>query len=100
MTDQFTLSVLDQSPIREGGTAADALRESVELARLAERLGYSRYWVAEHHNTGALARTSPGILIGQIAPPPRPIRVGSGGGGPPPPPPVGSGPEVPPPGTL
>src|SRR5438046_2461156 len=79
MNDQFTLSVLDQSPIREGGTAADALRESVELARLAERLGYSRYWVAEHHNTGAFAGTSPEILIGQIAAATRSIRVGSGG---------------------
>ena len=43
------LSVLDQSPIRKGGTAADAVAESLELARLCDRLGYLRYWVAEHH---------------------------------------------------
>src|SRR5918912_217993 len=73
------LSVVDQSPVREGGTAAEALRESVRLAQVAERLGYIRYWVAEHHNAGAFAGTSPEILIGQIAAATRSIRVGSGG---------------------
>jgi luciferase family oxidoreductase group 1 len=75
----LTLSVLDQSPIREGGTAARALRESVELARTAERFGYRRYWVAEHHNTASFAGTAPEILIGQIAASTSTIRVGSGG---------------------
>src|SRR5919206_1685878 len=77
--DGLTLSVLDQTPVREGGTAAEALRESGQLAQLAERLGYARYWVAEHHNTGAFAGTSPEILVGQIAAATRTIRVGSGG---------------------
>ncbi|HLY64858.1 MAG TPA: LLM class flavin-dependent oxidoreductase [Chloroflexota bacterium] len=76
---QLTLSVLDQSPVRCDGTAADALRESVELAKAAERLGYARYWVAEHHNSAGFAGTSPEILIGQIAANTKSIRVGSGG---------------------
>jgi luciferase family oxidoreductase group 1 len=75
----LTLSVLDQSPVRQGGTAADALRESVRLAQVAERLGYARYWVAEHHNSGSFAGNSPEILIGQIAAATKSIRVGSGG---------------------
>ncbi|MSQ12016.1 MAG: LLM class flavin-dependent oxidoreductase [Dehalococcoidia bacterium] len=73
------LSVVDQSPLRRGGTAAQALRESVELAQVAERSGYSRYWVAEHHNIGSFAGTSPEILVGQIAARTSSIRVGSGG---------------------
>ena len=73
------LSVVDQSPMRRGGSAAEALRESVQLAQIAEKLGYSRYWVAEHHNAGSFAGTSPELLIGQIAANTRSIRVGSGG---------------------
>ena len=73
------LSVLDQSPIRSGGTAADAIGETVELAQVAERLGYCRYWLAEHHSHGAFAGTSPEVLIGQIAATTKTIRVGSGG---------------------
>ena len=73
------LSVLDQSPIRSGGTAANAIGETVQLAQAAERLGYHRYWVAEHHSNGAFAGTSPEILIGQIASTTQTIRVGSGG---------------------
>lgn len=65
--------------MRLGGTAADALRETVELARVAERLGYHRYWVAEHHNATSFAGTSPEVLIGLIAAQTRRIRVGSGG---------------------
>ena len=76
---ELTLSVTDQSPIRKGGTAADALHESVRLAQAVEGLGYARYWVAEHHNTGSFAGTSPEILIAQIAAATRAIRVGSGG---------------------
>ncbi len=75
----LTLSVVDQSPIRRGGAAADALHESVRLAQIAERLGYARYWVAEHHYTGSFAGTSPEILVGQIAAATNTIRVGSGG---------------------
>ena len=79
MATKLTLSVVDQSPMRKGGTAADALRESVKLAQIAEKLGYQRYWVAEHHNSGAFSGTSPELLIGQIAAKTRTIRVGSGG---------------------
>jgi luciferase family oxidoreductase group 1 len=74
-----TLSVLDQSPIRAGGTATQALQETLQLAEAADRLGYRRYWVAEHHNSGGLAGASPEILIGAIAAHTRQIRVGSGG---------------------
>jgi luciferase family oxidoreductase group 1 len=73
------LGVLDQSPIPEGSTAGQALRNTVELARLAEELGYGRYWVAEHHGTPALACASPEVLIGPIAAATSRIRVGSGG---------------------
>src|SRR5438105_15903777 len=79
VSSELTLSVVDQSPVRQGGTAADALRETVRLAQCAERFGYTRYWVAEHHNTGTFAGTSPEILIGQIAAATNSIRVGSGG---------------------
>jgi len=73
------LSVLDQSPVPSGSTASEALRNSIDLAVLAERLGYHRYWVAEHHATTALAGASPEILIGQIAAATSTMRVGSGG---------------------
>ena len=73
------LSVLDQSPISEGSTGGDALRNSIDLAQLSESLGYSRYWVAEHHATPMLASPSPEALIGPIAALTSRIRVGSGG---------------------
>ncbi len=75
----LTLSVLDQSPVRSGGTPADAVRETLELARAADRLGYHRYWVAEHHGTHGLAGCAPEILIPRIAEVTRRMRVGSGG---------------------
>ena len=78
-SSEITLSVVDQSPIRKGGRPSDALGESVKLAQHAETLGYSRYWVAEHHNSSSFAGTSPEILIGQIAAQTSAIRVGSGG---------------------
>jgi luciferase family oxidoreductase group 1 len=73
------LSVLDQAPISEGSTGAEALRNSVDLARFAETLGYERYWVAEHHGTPALACASPEALIGPIGANTSRMRVGSGG---------------------
>ena len=73
------LSVLDQAPISEGSTAADALRNSVDLGRLADELGYHRHWVAEHHGTPALACAAPEVLIEAIAAATTRIRVGSGG---------------------
>lgn len=79
MSKKLTLSVVDQSPIRKGGTAADALHETIELAAATEKLGYERFWVAEHHNVGNFAGTSPELMIGQIAARTNSIRVGSGG---------------------
>ena len=73
------LGVVDQSPVRAGGTAADALRETIALAVATEAMGYERYWVAEHHNAPNFAGTSPEILVGQIAAHTQRIRVGSGG---------------------
>jgi luciferase family oxidoreductase group 1 len=75
----YTLSVLDQSPIAEGKTAADALADTLDLARHCDALGFSRYWVAEHHASPALAGAAPEALIGPIALTTRRIRVGSGG---------------------
>tara|TARA_B100000676_G_scaffold40892_1_gene38828 strand:+ start:936 stop:2042 length:1107 start_codon:yes stop_codon:yes gene_type:complete len=77
--NEITLSIVDQSPVRKGGTAKDALEESIELAVLAESIGYERYWVSEHHNSSSFSGTSPEILIGQIAARTTKIRVGSGG---------------------
>ena len=75
----LALSVLDQSPIRAGGTARQALAETVELARACERLGYRRYWLAEHHATEGFAGTAPEVLIAHVAAATSTIRVGSGG---------------------
>jgi luciferase family oxidoreductase group 1 len=76
---QLKLSVVDQSPIREGGTAADAIRETIDLAKAAERWGYTRFWLAEHHSTNGFAGSSPEILITRIAAETSTMRVGSGG---------------------
>ena len=79
MAENYTFGVVDQSPIRKGGSVQQALQETVKLAQLAEQMGYYRYWVAEHHNSGGFAGTSPEILIGQIASHTSTINVGSGG---------------------
>jgi luciferase family oxidoreductase group 1 len=73
------LSVLDLSPVAAGSSGATALRNSIDLAALADRLGYARYWVAEHHNLASIASSAPEIMIGQIAAATTRIRVGSGG---------------------
>lgn len=73
------LSVLDQSPIPSGATAADALANTLDLARTADRLGYTRYWLAEHHNTTGLAGSAPEVLAARVAAETTAIRVGSGG---------------------
>ncbi|NNM76884.1 LLM class flavin-dependent oxidoreductase [Sphingomonas sp. ID1715] len=73
------LSVLDQSPIPAGGTAADAVRNTIDLAEAAERFGYHRYWLAEHHASPALAGVAPEALIGPVALATSRIRIGSGG---------------------
>src|ERR1700750_1854553 len=73
------LSILDLSPVSAGSSGATSLRNSLDLARLADRLGYTRYWVAEHHNLPSIASSAPDIMIGQIAAITEHIRVGSGG---------------------
>src|ERR687895_555394 len=73
------LSVLDLAPIVEGETAAHALRKSLDLARHAERFGYTRYWVAEHHNMTGIASAATSVVIGYLAGGTSTIRVGSGG---------------------
>ncbi|MEQ8746873.1 LLM class flavin-dependent oxidoreductase [Pyruvatibacter sp.] len=73
------LSVLDQSPIRAGGTAAQALGETIDLAKRCEQLGYQRYWVAEHHNTKSFAGSAPEVLIARLAAETSHMRIGSGG---------------------
>jgi luciferase family oxidoreductase group 1 len=73
------LSVLDQSPVSDGYTPADALRNTIELARLTDRLGYERYWIAEHHAIVTLASPAPEILIARIGAETSGIRIGSGG---------------------
>ena len=72
-------SVLDLSPVSAGITPAQAIRESIEVAKAAERLGYNRYWLAEHHSMTALAGTAPEILIAAISQNTARIRLGSGG---------------------
>ncbi len=73
------LSVLDLSPIVEGGDAAGALRNTLDLARHAERWGYRRFWLAEHHNMPGIASAATSIVIGHVAGGTSAIRVGAGG---------------------
>jgi luciferase family oxidoreductase group 1 len=73
------LSVLDQSPIRKGGTPAEAVAETLELAQLCDRLGYHRYWLAEHHSSQALAGSTPEVLITRVAGLTERMKIGSGG---------------------
>ncbi len=73
------LSVIDQSPVPAGFTPADALQNTIELARLADRLGYERYWIAEHHAIDALASPAPEVMIARVGAETSGIRVGSGG---------------------
>jgi luciferase family oxidoreductase group 1 len=73
------LSVLDLAPVSTGSTPAEALRNTLDLARHVERLGYLRHWVAEHHNMPGIASSSPPVLIAHIASVTETIRVGSGG---------------------
>jgi hypothetical protein len=73
------LSVLDLAPVASGSTVAQALRNSIELARHVERLGYVRHWVAEHHNMPGIASSAPAVLIAHLASVTSTLRVGSGG---------------------
>lgn len=79
MTPPLRLGVVDQSPVPNGRTAAEAVGATLELARLAERLGYTRYWLAEHHSTNSFAGSAPEVLIPRVASVTERIRVGSGG---------------------
>src|SRR2546430_12714343 len=74
------LGVLDQSPVRSGGVVADAIHETLELAELCDRLGFHRYWLAQHHSTPRLAGSSPQGLVGPgpARPPPVPGRSRGG----------------------
>lgn len=74
-----TLSVLDLSPVSGDGTQAEAVRETIQVAKAAERLGYHRFWVAEHHNIGTLGSSAPEILIAALTQATSTIRLGSGG---------------------
>jgi luciferase family oxidoreductase group 1 len=73
------LSVLDLAPVVEGTTPADALRNTIDLARYVEQLGYVRYWLAEHHNMPGIASSAPAVIIAHVADATSSIRVGSGG---------------------
>jgi luciferase family oxidoreductase group 1 len=73
------LSILDQTPIRKGSNATEALQESIALVRLADEWGYTRYWLSEHHNTITLAGAAPEVLIARLAAESKRIRLGSGG---------------------
>lgn len=75
----IALSIVDQSPIPSGSSAADALRDTLALAREADRLGYRRYWLAEHHNTASMAGSAPEVLAACVASQTSRLRVGSGG---------------------
>src|SRR6478735_5129504 len=79
MTSSPRLSVLDLIPVRTGQTSGGAIAASVRLAQLADRLGFARYWFAEHHNMPAVASTTPPVLIAAVAARTERIRVGSGG---------------------
>jgi luciferase family oxidoreductase group 1 len=78
-TPALKLSILDQSPISAGRTPRDAIQATLELAEAADRLGYTRYWLAEHHSAGSLADASPEILLPAIGARTKNIRIGSGG---------------------
>src|ERR1700748_1315231 len=73
------LSVLDQSPVRKGITAEQAVKETAELAKYTDQLGYTRFWVSEHHNTGSLAGSTPEVLLAYLGSQTNTIRIGSGG---------------------
>ena len=79
MTPGVRLSMLDQTPVIEGHSVADAIAATVDLAQAADDLGYVRYWVAEHHGSLALANPAPEIMVARLAAATRRLRIGSGG---------------------
>jgi luciferase family oxidoreductase group 1 len=79
MSDMIPISVLDLSPITQGATAAQSFKHTLDLARHAERWGYRRYWLAEHHNMPAVASAATSVVIAHVAGGTSTIRVGAGG---------------------
>lgn len=79
MRPRIRLSILDQSIVRKGGTASDAIAGTIATVQLAERLGYHRFWISEHHNSAMIAGSAPEILMVKLADVTRRIRIGSGG---------------------
>jgi luciferase family oxidoreductase group 1 len=79
VTSGIPISVLDLAPVKEGGTISEAFRETLDLARHAEGWGFSRFWLAEHHNMAGIASAATSVLIGYVAGGTKTIRVGSGG---------------------
>lgn len=77
--EKFKLGILDQSIIRHGSNAREAIEETMETVQLAERLGYERFWISEHHNSKAIAGTTPEVLMVKLASLTDTIRIGSGG---------------------
>ena len=72
-------SLLDLSPVPEGGTTAEALANTVALAQVAEQSGYHRYWMAEHHNMSGIASAATAVVIGHVAAATKTMRIGAGG---------------------
>ncbi|MIL10014.1 LLM class flavin-dependent oxidoreductase, partial [Salmonella enterica subsp. enterica] len=72
-------SVLDLAPVPDGVDVADALANTIDLAQLAERLGFHRYWLAEHHNMPGIASAATAVVIGQVAAATKTMRIGAGG---------------------
>ncbi|SHK66376.1 LLM class flavin-dependent oxidoreductase [Hymenobacter psychrotolerans] len=79
LENSLHLSVLDQSPVPVGRTPREALQHTIELARLTDRLGFTRFWVSEHHNTNTLAGSAPEVLLARLGAETSRIRLGSGG---------------------
>jgi luciferase family oxidoreductase group 1 len=78
-TGNIPFSVLDLAPVKLGGTISESFRETLDLARHVERLGFRRFWLAEHHNMVGIASAATAVLIGYVAGGTKTIRVGSGG---------------------
>lgn len=76
---KLKLSVLDQTPVRRGSDAKTSLNETIQLIKIAEQLGYTRYWISEHHNFYALATAAPEVLLARLGAETASIRIGSGG---------------------
>ena len=79
MERKIKLSILDQSVVRQGSTATDAIKETIATAKLAEALGYHRFWVSEHHNAASIAGSTPELLMVKLADETNHLRIGSGG---------------------